>query len=90
MFREYLHRTYQALTRGRKRRAPKITRARRPAATRLAIQDLKDRTLLSTLTLTNGALLYATSTSAATNSLTMSDNAATHRYTFFFQPALFM
>jgi hypothetical protein len=56
MFREYLHRTYQALTRGRNRRAPKITRTRRPAATRLAVEALEDRTLLS-LTLTGDGTL---------------------------------
>jgi hypothetical protein len=51
-------------------------------ATRLAIDGLEDRTLLSTLTLmTNGSLVYRPSTSVA-NSLTMYHNAATHRYTF--------
>jgi hypothetical protein len=81
MFREYLHRTYQALTRGRKRRAPKTKPAGRPAATRLTVLSLEDRTLLSTLQLSGGVLTYTPSANVA-NSLTMYDNASTHRYTF--------
>jgi hypothetical protein len=50
MFRDYLHRVYQTLIRGRKRRAPKITRTCRPAAARLAVEGLEDRFLLSTVT----------------------------------------
>jgi len=80
MFREYLHRSYEALTRGRTRRAPKITRRSRPAAARLAIEGLEERTLLSTLTLTNGALVYTPSTTVS-SALTISADPATHHYT---------
>jgi hypothetical protein len=80
MFREYLHRAYQSLTRGRKRRAPKITRTCRPAAARLAVEGLEDRTLLSTLTLSGGALIYAQSANVS-SSLTIDWLA--HRYDFF-------
>jgi hypothetical protein len=79
MFREFVHRVYQTLTRGRKRRDPRIKRTGRPTVTRLAIEDLEDRTLLSTITLTNGALVYLPSTGSL-HDLTISD--ATHRYTF--------
>jgi hypothetical protein len=81
MFREYLHHTYQALIRRRKARSRRVHRTNRPAAARLAIEDLEARTLLSTLTLSGGALVYVPSTSA-NNTLTISDNPATHRYTF--------
>ena len=84
MFREYLHRKYQGLIRGRrKRRTPAIMRAGRPTIARLAVEGLEDRTLLSTLSLglyTTGALVYTPDTSVA-NTLTISDNPATHRYT---------
>jgi hypothetical protein len=76
MFREYLIRTYQTLTQGRTR----SSRRSRPA-TRLGIEALEDRNLLSTLTLSGGALIYAPS-SGFNNTLTISDNPATHRYTF--------
>jgi hypothetical protein len=82
MFREYLHCVYQTLIKGgRQPRSRRVAHARRPAATHLAVVGLEDRMLLSTLTLTNGALIYAPSTSVA-NSLRISDNPATHRYTF--------
>ena len=81
MFQQYLHRIRQALVRGRQRRVPRITRTRRPAAVHLAIEDLAVRTLPSTLTLSGGALVYAPSTNTA-NTVTIYDNAATHRYTF--------
>jgi hypothetical protein len=48
---------------------------------RLAVEGLEERTLLSTLTLTGSALVYAPST-FVNNALTISDNPATHRYTF--------
>ena len=82
MFREYLHRKYQGLIRGRrKRRTPAIMRAGRPTIARLAVEGLEDRTLLSTLSLglyTTGALVYTPDTSVA-NTLTISDNPATPR-----------
>jgi hypothetical protein len=81
MFREYLHRTYRVLTHGRKRRASRIRRSGRPAAARLAIEGLEERTLLSTLTLTNGALVYAPSINIFT-ALTISADQAAQRYTF--------
>jgi hypothetical protein len=66
----------------RKPRSRRVPRASRREATRLAIEDLEGRTLLSTLTLmANGSLVYAQLT-AAPNTLTVSDNPATHRYTF--------
>jgi hypothetical protein len=81
MFRECLHRTYQALIRDRKPRFQRVPRSGRPAATRLGIEVLEDRNLLSTLSLTGGDLIYAPS-SGFNNTLTISDNPATHRYTF--------
>jgi hypothetical protein len=81
MFGEYLHRVYQTMIRGRKPRSRKVARSRRPSATRLAVEALEERTVLSTLTLTNGALVYSPNTFVA-NSLSMSHNSATHRYTF--------
>jgi hypothetical protein len=83
MFRDYWHRTYQALTRSRKRGASKIAGTSRPAGARLGIEGLEDRNLLSTLSLglyTAGALVYTPDTSV-TNTLSISDNPATHRYT---------
>ena len=83
MFREYLSRVFQSLIEGcRKPRSRRIPRASRPEATRLAVECLEDRMLLSTITLNaNNALLYAPSGSAA-NTLTVTDNQSTHRYTF--------
>src|SRR5262245_53098498 len=81
MFREYLHRIHQALVRGRKPRSRRVPRNGRPATARLAVDGLEDRTLLSTLTLGGGALVYTPSTSAG-NILSIYDNATTHRYTF--------
>ena len=86
MFREYLHRTYRGLTHGRrKRRASTITRTGRPATTRLAAEGLEERTLLSTLTLTNGALVYAPSTNINT---TLTPDAPPARQVVFFEPAV--
>src|SRR5262249_40915658 len=42
----------------------------------------EDRTLLSTIQLTNGALAYAPDFGVVNTALTLSHNAATHRYTF--------
>jgi hypothetical protein len=81
MFRKYLHRVYQTLIRGRKRRAPKIKRTRRPVATRLVIDGLEDRTLLSYLVLSGGALTYGQSGNVS-STLTMSHDSTTHRYVF--------
>jgi hypothetical protein len=81
MFREYLHRTYRVPTRGRKRRVSRIRRNSRPAAARLAIEGLEERTLLSTLTLTNGALVYTPSINIFT-AVTISADQGTQRYTF--------
>jgi hypothetical protein len=81
MFPEYLHRTYQALVRGRKPRSRKLSRAGRQTTTLPTILCLEDRTLLSTLTLLfNGNVVYAPATSVA-NALSLSYNAATQRYT---------
>src|SRR6516165_9928661 len=81
MFREYVHRIYQTLVRGRKWRTSRSWQRSRQSVARLAVESLEDRTLLSTLTLTSGALIYSPNTFVA-NSLSMSHNAATHRYTF--------
>src|SRR5262249_14258462 len=81
MLREYVYRIYQTLVRGRKRTTSKSWQRSRPSVARLAVESLEDRTLLSTLTLTNGALVYSPNTFVA-NSLSMSHNLATHRYTF--------
>jgi hypothetical protein len=43
MFREYLHRPYQALIRNRKRRAPRTTPTGRSPVAHLAIEGLEDR-----------------------------------------------
>jgi hypothetical protein len=81
MFREYLHRTYQGLIRGRKPRSRTVFRTGRPEAARLTIEGLEDRTLLSTLTLLfNGNVVYAPATSV-NNSLSISENPATQYYT---------
>src|SRR6516162_3398369 len=81
MFREYLHRIYQALIRDGKPRSRRLPRTGQPAVARLAIEALEDRNLLSTLTLSGGALVYAPSTNL-NNNLIISHDAATHRYTF--------
>jgi hypothetical protein len=81
MFREYLRRTYQAFIRGRKRRAPRKTRTNPGTVARLAVDSLEHRTLLSTLSLTNGALVYGSNTSAA-NILRIIHFQASHRYSF--------
>ena len=65
MFRQYLHRVYQNVVSGHRRRAPKLTRTSRPTVARLAVEGLEERTLLSTLALSGGALVYAPSTSLA-------------------------
>jgi hypothetical protein len=82
MFRQFLNRAYQNLIQGsrqpRSRRAPRTSR---PAATRLVVDGLEDRTLLSTVALVSDGVSYAPSTSVA-NSVTLSHNSATHRYTF--------
>jgi hypothetical protein len=82
VLRESLNRVSQGLIkRGRKRRSRKIPCSSGGPYARPAIEGLEQRTLLSTLTLTNGALVYAPTTSIA-NTVTMSHSAATHRYTF--------
>jgi hypothetical protein len=82
MFREYLHRVYQSLIQGsRQPRSRKVSRTARPAATQLDVEGLEDRTLLSTLALVSDGVSYTPSTTVA-NSVTLSHNPATHRYTF--------
>jgi hypothetical protein len=78
MFRQYLHRVYQNVVSGHRRRAPKLTRTSRPTVARLAVEGLEERTLLSFVSLTSQALIYAPATSVA-NSISISDNAG--RYT---------
>jgi hypothetical protein len=55
--------------------------ANRPEATRLAVEGLEDRTLLSYLFLSGGALSYGQSGNVSTT-LTMSHDSAAHRYVF--------
>jgi hypothetical protein len=81
LFRQHLRRVYQTLIEGgRKPRPRRVPRAGRAPATRLAVEGLEDRTLPSILTLTSGALAYAPGTSVG-NTLSISDNTPTHRYT---------
>jgi hypothetical protein len=83
MLREYLHRVYQSLIQGSGQpRSRRVSRASRPGGpARLAVEGLEERTLLSTLTLINGGLVYVPSTTLA-QGMSISDNSATHRYTF--------
>jgi hypothetical protein len=82
MFGPYLQRVYQNLIKGgRKPRSRRVLRTSRPPTARLAVEGLEQRTLLSTLVLSGGSLIYQASSGAATN-LSISDNSATHRYTF--------
>jgi hypothetical protein len=53
MFREYLHRRYQALIRNRKRRAPRTTPAGRLPVAHLTIEGLEDRCVPSIDMVTN-------------------------------------
>src|SRR5262249_54572688 len=83
MFRESLQRVSQPLIKsGRKPPSRRVPRPRRPAAARIAIETLEGRMLPSTITLTNGALAYSPSTTLA-QGMRVSDNPATHRYTFY-------
>jgi hypothetical protein len=83
MLREYLHRVYQILTQGsRQPRSRRVSRGSRPGPARLAVEGLEERTLLSTLTLINGALVYVPSTTLA-QAMNISDDPATQRYTFY-------
>jgi N-acetylneuraminic acid mutarotase len=83
MFRR-LHGAYQALTRGSMRRAPKIIRASRPVATRLVIENLEERALLSTST-QFGGVLGDWPSSNVNHSLTTGTPA---RQVVFFEPAV--
>jgi hypothetical protein len=81
MFRESLHRGYQTLIKGgRKRRSHRVSRTFRPGTARLDLEGLEDRNLLSTLTLNQGALVYSPSTTNA-NTLRISFDQVTQRYT---------
>jgi hypothetical protein len=82
MFREYLQRTYQALTRGRKPRLRRLPRAGGPTLTRLIVEGLEDRTLLSTIIMgLHGDLVYTPTFWNGQRSLNLSHSSATHRYT---------
>jgi acrosin len=82
MFRQYLNRVRQTLSRSRRKsRSAKLPRTSRPPSAHLALEGLEERALPSVLSLSNGALTYTPSTSFA-NSLSISDDSATHRYTF--------
>jgi hypothetical protein len=82
MFRDHLKRVYQTLSRGRRTpRSAKLRRTSQPLVARLAVEGLEERALLSTLTLSGGALVYAPSTSLA-NTLSISHDPIMPRYTF--------